>query len=224
MSNGTQPSPAPPHSVSGIEEQHRLLTEALTDTALVLLDAEGRVADWNAGPSVSSATPPGKSWAGLLPSSSRPRTPARGLPGAQLRAAFEGQSSGVHWYVRKDGTRRWCSGNLKVLRAAGGTRARFRPGAAQTRRPAGRARKARRPVSAFQLATAAVAGLIYDADLLTGEVFRSEQLFALVGYHPDEAEPTVAWWVERIHPEDRARLLPAGQLIQRGSGPKSARM
>ena len=62
----------------------------------------------------------------------------------------------------------------------------------------------------FRLAAAAVEGLIYDVDLAAKTVVRSDGLFALVGYRPEEAEATMAWWEERIHPDDRTdRLAPA---------------
>ena len=56
----------------------------------------------------------------------------------------------------------------------------------------------------FQLATEAVNGLIYDWDGKTNLVSRSGALFDLVGYHPDEADPSPAWWIERIHSDDLA--------------------
>ncbi|MFT4037249.1 MAG: PAS domain-containing protein, partial [Thermomicrobiales bacterium] len=51
----------------------------------------------------------------------------------------------------------------------------------------------------FALATEAVHSLIYDWDLRTGEVTWSSGLAPLLGYRPDEAAPTPAWWLERVH-------------------------
>lgn len=61
----------------------------------------------------------------------------------------------------------------------------------------------------FRLASAAVDGLIYDVNLATGHVWRSAKLQKLVAFTPDEAEPTRQWWWDRIHPEDRDRLVQA---------------
>jgi len=58
----------------------------------------------------------------------------------------------------------------------------------------------------LQLLTTAVGTLLYDADLVTGEVFRSAGLHAVLGFRPDEAEPTIAWWHVRVPPEDLARI------------------
>jgi PAS domain S-box-containing protein len=59
----------------------------------------------------------------------------------------------------------------------------------------------------FELAAAAVNCLIYDWDLRTHRVERTEGLTRLFGYSLQEAEPTQNWWTARIHPED----LPAVQ-------------
>ncbi len=73
----------------------------------------------------------------------------------------------------------------------------------------------------FRLAAAAVNCLIYEVDLTTGRALRSEALFALTGYHPDEAEPTSQWWEQRVHPEDLPRCFErfAQVLANPGQGP-----
>jgi PAS domain S-box-containing protein len=57
----------------------------------------------------------------------------------------------------------------------------------------------------FRLAADAMSGMIYERDA-EGRVGRSSGLLPLLGYAPKEVEPTVAWWAERIHPEDRTRV------------------
>ncbi len=62
----------------------------------------------------------------------------------------------------------------------------------------------------LQLVIQAVNGLVFDATevSLTADdcVYRSEQLFDLIGVPADEAPPTSRWWEARIHPDDRPRL------------------
>ncbi|MBD1917536.1 MULTISPECIES: PAS domain-containing protein [Cyanophyceae] len=62
----------------------------------------------------------------------------------------------------------------------------------------------------LQLVVQAVNGLVFDVSevRLEGEdrVYRSEQLFNLIGVPADEAPPTSRWWEDRIHPDDRARV------------------
>ncbi|MDX2242890.1 MAG: PAS domain S-box protein [Leptolyngbyaceae cyanobacterium bins.302] len=54
----------------------------------------------------------------------------------------------------------------------------------------------------FRLAARAVAGVVYDWNLQTGSVYRSEGLIELLGFHPNEVAALTNWWEQRIHPED----------------------
>ncbi|MBE9012776.1 PAS domain-containing protein [Pseudanabaenaceae cyanobacterium LEGE 13415] len=56
----------------------------------------------------------------------------------------------------------------------------------------------------FELAADAIQSLVYDLDLITGKVERTRGLIDIIGYAPEEAEPTVEWWRDRIHPDDLA--------------------
>lgn len=58
----------------------------------------------------------------------------------------------------------------------------------------------------FRLAAHAVAGMVYDWDVKTGYVFRSEGLYRLVGIYPDETNQSAHWWGERMHPDDAATV------------------
>ncbi|WP_179228365.1 PAS domain S-box protein [Leptolyngbya ohadii] len=58
----------------------------------------------------------------------------------------------------------------------------------------------------LRLVLQAVNGLIFDWNLETNSVYRSEKLFDIVGVHPEEVPPTASWWHDRIHPEDIARM------------------
>lgn len=71
----------------------------------------------------------------------------------------------------------------------------------------------------FQLAAAAIDSLIYDWDVTTDQVVRTEGLINVLGYAPAEVEPTNRWWENQIHPADKQRLpyspTPASVLGQR---------
>ncbi|HLP88855.1 MAG TPA: PAS domain S-box protein [Nostocaceae cyanobacterium] len=54
----------------------------------------------------------------------------------------------------------------------------------------------------FKLAAVAVNCLIYDWDLGKNIIIRTEGLTRLLGYSLTEAQPTLAWWKNLIHPED----------------------
>jgi PAS domain S-box-containing protein len=58
----------------------------------------------------------------------------------------------------------------------------------------------------FRLSTYAVDGVVYDWDLETHLVYRSEGLYRLIGIHPEAVPAAKEWWAERIHPEDLAYI------------------
>jgi len=58
----------------------------------------------------------------------------------------------------------------------------------------------------FKLAATAVKCLIYDWDLQTNLVTRPFGFTELLGYRPEEVEPTREWWQQCIHPDDASQL------------------
>jgi PAS domain S-box-containing protein len=200
--------------LGGIEEQYRLLMESVTDYALVLLDSEGRVAAWN----VSAERIFGYQAVEIVGQPFRvfftPEDVAARQPDEQLRtAATTDRVEEEHWCIHRDGSRLWCRGVLTALRREDGALRGFAAVLRDQSELRFREEEIQRANERFRLATAAVKGVLYEADMTTGTVLRSMGLFALVGYHPDEAEPTVAWWEERIHPDDRPACLGAASII-----------
>jgi PAS domain S-box-containing protein len=66
----------------------------------------------------------------------------------------------------------------------------------------------------FELATKATLSSIFEIDLATGHVVRSNGLKTLLGFEPEEAESTLEWWRERIHPDD---LVAANSALSQGT-------
>ncbi|NIP81652.1 MAG: PAS domain-containing protein [Gemmatimonadetes bacterium] len=52
----------------------------------------------------------------------------------------------------------------------------------------------------------AAAAVIWELGPRTGMVRWSDGIEDVFGYTPDQVEPTVEWWLERTHPEDRPRM------------------
>ncbi len=67
-------------------------------------------------------------------------------------------------------------------------------------------RRLRQANERFELATSAVTSAIYDCTFRNGTVVWTQGLTELSGYRVDEAGPTSAWWLERVHPDDQARV------------------
>jgi PAS domain S-box-containing protein len=57
----------------------------------------------------------------------------------------------------------------------------------------------------FRRAEAAAGGFAFESDLTTGVVTRSSNFAGVLGYAPDEIEPTAEGWRSLIHPDDLAR-------------------
>ncbi|MFL9839781.1 PAS domain-containing protein [Sphingomonas sp. ST-64] len=58
----------------------------------------------------------------------------------------------------------------------------------------------------YRLASRATNDAIWDWDFATDHVTWNEALEIVHGHAPDAVEPTGAWWIEHIHPEDRERV------------------
>ena len=65
----------------------------------------------------------------------------------------------------------------------------------------------------FQLVAEALAGFVYDADLRTGRVERTDGMAAVIGFGADEVPAATSWWRERVHPEDLARMREVAAAI-----------
>jgi len=65
----------------------------------------------------------------------------------------------------------------------------------------------------FRLAAAAVQGIVYDMDLLTGETWRSDGLERVLGLASEAVPKTRSWWEERIHPEDAQSVAQNSNLL-----------
>ena len=69
----------------------------------------------------------------------------------------------------------------------------------------------------YRLVTQATNEAIWDSDLLADRQTWDGAFEAMFGY-PLRAETNTAWWEERVHPEDRERVLSAIDDVLRGAG------
>jgi PAS domain S-box-containing protein len=71
----------------------------------------------------------------------------------------------------------------------------------------------------FRLAADAVDGVIYEWDVVRGYVHRSRGVLEVLGLEPEDLEPSIAAWCERIHPcdfESAKKAVNLGLLSGRG--------
>lgn len=58
----------------------------------------------------------------------------------------------------------------------------------------------------LDLAALGLRGIIYDLDLQQRQMLRTEGIVNLLGYDEAEVTQSLAWWLNRVHPEDRPDL------------------
>ena len=106
--------------LSASEERLRLLVESVTDYAIIIQDAEGRIEIWNPGAEnifgYTRAEAVGQSIALIF----TPEDREQGVYLAEMKTARElGCANDERWHIRKDGSRFYASGVLTVLRDGG---------------------------------------------------------------------------------------------------------
>lgn len=138
----------------------------------------------------------------------RPETPFILLSGALGEdLAIESMKSGATDYVLKQRLDRLIPAVQRALREAD-------------------TRKDRRTAEAklilseerFRLAMEALKGIVYEVNTVTDTIYRSEGMFPVIGYHPEEAGANLAWWYDRIHPDDVQQAT--DEMMRAGSGEK----
>ncbi|EYD71516.1 sensory box histidine kinase/response regulator [Rubellimicrobium mesophilum DSM 19309] len=107
---------------NGDDSRYRLLLEAITDYAIYMLDAQGRVSSWNAGAErfkgYTASEILGQHFSRFYTEEDR----ANELPQRVLRTAeSEGRFEGEGWRVRKDGSRFWAHVAVDPIRSPTGT-------------------------------------------------------------------------------------------------------
>ncbi len=99
------------------EERFRLFVEGVHDSAIYMLDTEGRVRSWNAGAERMKLYQPDEVVGRHFSIFYTAEDTATGVPERELTLAAEkGQTEGESWRVRKDGSRFWASVTLRALR------------------------------------------------------------------------------------------------------------
>ena len=70
----------------------------------------------------------------------------------------------------------------------------------------------------FEAVALAATDAIWDLNLETRIVWWSDGMHKLFGYPPEEVSSKLDWWVDRLHPQDKDRVLAAIQKAGEGGG------
>jgi PAS domain S-box-containing protein len=72
----------------------------------------------------------------------------------------------------------------------------------------------------YRLAVTAFHGAAYETDLVTGYANRAPRAYEMLGFAPDDGEPTRDWWFSRIHPDDAPRFHQTLEALLSGAIPE----
>jgi two-component system CheB/CheR fusion protein len=104
------------------EEQLRTLVESISDYAIIMLDADGRVSMWNTGAHYLLGYTEKEALGAHGDMIFTPEDRAAGAPDAEkTQAASSGRATDERWHLRKNGTRFWGSGIMNALRHPDGS-------------------------------------------------------------------------------------------------------
>lgn len=77
----------------------------------------------------------------------------------------------------------------------------------------------RRSEELYRLAVQATNDIIWDLDFRTNELNWNDALFTNLGYEPEEVGPTLQWWIDQLHPDDRDKVADHfSEVVESGEG------
>jgi PAS domain S-box-containing protein len=184
------------------------LVEQVRDHAIFLIDPDGYNRTWNLGVQRLLGYRRDEYIGMHAREIFTPEDRADGVPERELSFVREhGEASDERWLLRRDGTRFWASGMTYRLqdeaeRCIGYVKV-FRDLTVERLFED----ELRRSAERYRVATRASHVALYDRDLNT-ETFTWTDGFAEVfGYFSGEVGRNVSWWEERLHPEERSRVI-----------------
>ena len=201
------------------EAGHRAIFECAVDFAMIVSSPEGIITDWNPGAELLL---------GWTADEMRGHTAERfytlhdrvqGRIEQEMRDALhEGRASDERWHLRKDGGLFWASGEMMPLfdqrMAHLGFVKILRDRTAE--HLAGRAIEETQ--TRYRLAAKATRDAVWDWDLAGDQVLWNDALEQAYGHSRSLIANTGAWWIEQIHPDDRARIYTSIHEVIDGSG------
>jgi PAS domain S-box-containing protein len=201
-----------------VEAQHRSAVEQIRDHAIFTMAADGTATSWNEGVRRVLGYQEAE-FIGLpveaifLPEDVQARVPWREL----ADAVEHGVAGNDRWMLRKDGTRFFARGSTSALfneqkELIGFSKVMRDQTASRRTEEALRASETR-----YRLVATASREAIWDWDLTTGHLTWNEGIEHLLGYDRQDIPPTVEWWHQQIHPDERQRVRDSMQTaIDRG--------
>ncbi|WP_050733249.1 PAS domain S-box protein [Methylobacterium sp. ARG-1] len=201
------------------EYRRRAVFDSAQDYAIILLDLDGRVTDWNAGATRILGWRPEEMCGQTADAFFTPEDRRDGIPAMEMQSALEkGTGIDERWHLRRDGERFWANGEMMVLRDEAGTAIGFVKILRDRTEQKEAAARLQESQDRYRLAARATNDAIWDWDLVSNQVLWNEALTEAYGHAPEAVQPTGDWWVAQIHPEDRERIEASIHAVIEGDG------
>ncbi|MBA4065593.1 MAG: hypothetical protein C0501_18140 [Isosphaera sp.] len=197
-------------SLRASEERFRLLVENARDHAIFGLSPEGVVTTWNEGAERVFGYAADEIVGRTGDVFFTPDDRAAGLPERErATAAAEGKAGDDNWAVRKDGSRFWASGASSAVRDEAGRLTGFAK-VVRDRTEARAAEEAiRRAEEQLRQALAAARMGLWWWDVPTDTHTRDANLNRMLGLPPARTRQSLAEFLGRVHPDERAAVRAA---------------
>lgn len=201
------------------EYRRRAVFDSALDFAIILLDLDGNVTDWNSGASKILGWRPEEMLGKSADVFFTPEDREAGIPAMEMQAAMEkGRGIDERWHLRRSGERFWANGEMMALRDEDGAAIGFAKILRdRTEQKEGFARL-QESQERYRLAARATNDAVWDWNLATNHILWNEALTTAYGHALEAVEPTGDWWMAQIHPDDRARVDASIHAVIDGTG------
>ncbi|MEM6752461.1 MAG: PAS domain-containing protein [Cyanobacteria bacterium P01_C01_bin.38] len=119
----------------------------------------------------------------------------------------------------KDGTYKWILERGQALWDSGGNVLRMAGSQTDITERKLASEQLRQSEQRFQILARATNDAVWDWNLLTNKLWWNDSVQTLFGYSPESIEPKIDWWYERVHPEDRRRVVADIQAVVESAQP-----
>ena len=183
----------------------QLIIESAKEYAIFTLNLEGYITSWNSG----AKRLLGYEEAEIVGQNGRiiftPEDIAIGSPEEERHTALtQGQKENERWHVRKDGSRFWGSGLVMPLRDEDNSIQGFLKIMQDKTNQRQSEEALRQSEARLQLALNVGRMGSWDWDMRSNTVTWSEWHFTLLGFQPNEFEPSYQAWLRSVYPDDLA--------------------
>ena len=193
--------------------------DSAQDYAIILLDLDGRITDWNAGATRILGWRREEMCGETVDAFFTPEDRSDGIPDMEIKSALEtGTGVDERWHLRRDGQRFWANGEMMVLRDEAGAAIGFVKILRDRTERKEAAARLQESQDRYRLAARATNDAIWDWNLATNHVLWNEALTEAYGHAPQTVEPTGDWLIAQVHPDDRARVDAAIHAVIDGVG------